>query len=92
MTSQKPLRDELQRILAEKMGGLTPQEWTRLLAASRAGLVAHMTDEGIPAERVEQLIDAWDDEEDRRGLPRESPGYWDQAPEWIREQARLPGK
>jgi hypothetical protein len=92
MTTQKPLRDQIRQIMAEEMGSLTPQEWARLFVAGRAGLVAGMTDEGIPGERVEQLMDAWDDEADRRGLPPESPGYWDQAPEWIREQARLPGK
>ena len=92
MTTQKPFGDQIRRIIAEELGSLTPQEWARLLAASRAALIAHMTDEGIPAERVEQLMDVWDDEAYRRGLPRQSPGYWDQSPEWIREQARLPRK
>lgn len=90
MTMQKSFRDQITRILAEEMGSLTPQEWARLLAASRAGLVARMTDEGIPAERVQQLMEAWDDEASRRGLSPQSPGFWDQAPDWIREQARLP--
>jgi hypothetical protein len=46
---QKPLGDRIRRIIADELGGLTPQEWARLLAASRAGLIARTTGEGIPA-------------------------------------------
>ena len=66
---------------------LTPQEWARLFAASRAGLIARMSDEGMGPERANELVDAWDDEAGRRGLSPQSTAYWDEAPAWIRERA-----
>jgi hypothetical protein len=88
MTAGEQLLDLVRQVMAAQRGSLTPQEWARLLAASRAGLVAALADEGIPPERGERLVDEWDAEARRCGLSPETTGYWDQAPGWIREQAR----
>lgn len=64
----------------------------RLYEARQAGLLARLADEGIRGEEGAALFDAWEEEANRCGLPRNSPRFWGEAPEWIRaERARRRG-
>lgn len=62
------------------------QRTRRIFEARRAGLVARITDGGLPRTLVERLLDTWDDEAYRRGVGRLSPGYWSGAETWIETQ------
>jgi hypothetical protein len=60
----------------------------RSFEASRSGLIARMTGEGLEPEAAERLVDAWEEEAARRGLALGSGQYWAQAPAWVRAQAQ----
>ncbi len=54
----------------------------RIYEARRAGLAARLADTVGP-ERSEDLVKAWEQEAERRGLARESDGFWQQGEAWL---------
>jgi hypothetical protein len=59
----------------------------RQVEARRAGLVERLVAQGLERQRVEQLMDAWDDVAYELGLGRLSPDYWTGAFDWVGSEA-----
>lgn len=55
--------------------------------AGRARLVGHLVDDGFSPQRAAWLVDSWEAEAARRGIPLGSPAYWRLAPAWLASQA-----
>ena len=64
----------------------------RINNAKRAGLMARLADEGVPADGAEVVLAAWEDEADRRSLARNGPGFWAGAHDWILVERRRTGR
>ena len=59
----------------------------RLEEARRAATRNRLIGDGLPEDRADALIAAWDSEAGSRGLPRDLR-YWDGAWEWIETRRR----
>jgi hypothetical protein len=59
----------------------------RLEEARRAATRNRLIGDGVPDERADALIAAWDSEAARRELPRDVR-YWDGAWDWIETRRR----
>jgi hypothetical protein len=55
----------------------------RIYEAQRAGVIARLHDDGIPANRADALFGAWENEAVRRGISRLTPGFWSSGADWI---------
>jgi hypothetical protein len=59
----------------------------RVYAAQREGIFRRLVDaHGLSEEQAELLIRAWEDEADRRAIPRLDSHYWTTGEEWMLER------
>jgi len=56
--------------------------------ARRAATFSRLTRPGMPQERAEALVAAWEAEAATRGLVRHSAAFWEASDEWIEERHR----
>ncbi len=63
--------------------GVRHRNGERIYEARRAGLAARLADTVGP-QRSEDLVKAWEEEAERRGLARDGDGFWQQGEAWLR--------
>jgi hypothetical protein len=56
--------------------------------ARRAATLSRLTGPGMPPERAEALVAAWEAEAGARGLIRDSAAFWEGSGEWIEKRRR----
>ena len=60
----------------------------RIHLARRDALRGNLTQRGMPADRAEVLVVAWEAEAARQGLERHSAAFWQGADAWIDSRRR----
>jgi hypothetical protein len=55
--------------------------------ARRAAVLSILTTSGVPPERAEELVRAWEADAEGRGVPRLERTFWERAAEWTDARA-----
>jgi hypothetical protein len=81
------LSPELSRAAATMLGMAHRADPERIYIAHRLGLAVRLVREAhVRAETAERWIIAWESEARQRRLDARTPGWWEPAWDWIREQ------